>query len=88
MKLRRAQDIVLGFIEESLPAYFWIGIGFITLLAFQSANLFGKFMFITFFSNLFIYLLGLCVSFYLLFFLKDVREKLTIIANNFHQNNH
>ncbi len=87
MKLKRAQDIVLETIEGSLPVYFWIGVGIITLLAYQSAKLFGEFMFGTFLSNLFIYLLGLFVSFYLLFFLKDVREKLTMIAQNSQKNN-
>ena len=87
MKLKRAQDIVLETIEGSLPVYFWIGVGIIVILAYKSANLFGKFMFGTFLSNLFIYLLGLFVSFYLLYFLKDVREKLTMIAQNSQNNN-
>ena len=87
MKLKRAQDIVLETIEGSLPVYFWIGVGIIVILAYKSANQFGKFMLGTFLSNLFIYLLGLFVSFYLLFFLKDVREKLTVIAQNSQNNN-
>lgn len=78
---RKTQDIVLGLIEDSLPIYFWIGVAIVAIFAYQSASLFGTFKFGTFIFNFFIYFLGLASAFYIFFFLKDVREKLTIIAN-------
>jgi len=86
MKKIGLQDIVLSFIEGSLAPYFWISGGTLIFLAYKSAKVFGTFMFGTFFINVFIYLLGLFLGFYLLFFLKDVREKLTIIAANSEKN--
>lgn len=76
------QEIVLRMIEGGLTVYFWIGVVFVGIVAYNSASLLGAFHFGTFLFNLFIYLLGLASAFYIFFFLKDIREKLTIIAQN------
>ena len=85
---RKTQEIVLGMIEDGLTIYFWIGVVFVAVFTYQSASLFGTFSFGTFLFNFFIYVLGLVSAFYIFFFLKDVREKLTIIANQSYKNNH